>query len=141
MVTHKEFAPNTDFYPHETTVFQFHLQRNKSQPHGSVYLSRNVHFYRCTGSNSCVLLSLGHSCHPTSTRRTQTYRHKYSFPIGTQQLTNPYTQCLAGGQFLTSKLLLSRSESHSLVLFGCGAGDVPVTHRMRTPVVTQQPFY
>lgn len=110
------------------------LKKQKSAVQFRVYLSINV--LVCTFTVVCVYtvaqMPLFYwDMAAMSPHHTPTRRHKHSFHWEcslTSQLTNPYTQCLATGQSLASKLFLSRSEADRLALFGCGAGDVPAVH-------------
>lgn len=161
MVTHRELAPNTNQHsgsgrkerakkktmlaPQNNSFSISPLKKQKSAAQLRVHRSINVHActvaYVYTLAQMLVFYWAWATMLPHCTPRTQT---KTEFPLGrslTSQLTNPYTQCLARGQRLTSKLFLSRSEAHRLVLFGCVAGDIVAIHLLRTAVVTQQPFY
>lgn len=75
----------------------------------------------------------------TSPSHTQT--ETYSFPWNAvwhtlSQLTNSDSHCLAGELDQTSKLLLSRLKTPTLVPIWSGRGDFPAIPKLRTTIAT-----
>lgn len=126
MIINAELSPNTGQHCIRTHFKRiFVSQKSPPNPHSfSSAPSKNRKWNQSPSSECMPLHTLTHT-------RTQ-------FPLGcslTSQMTNPHTQCLARGLYLTSKLFLLRSEAD---LFYVGEGQA---HRLRTAVMIQQQFY